>query len=125
VRAPIRRLARGAGLDGAILRQRYRDELRWQFGNPSREDLTLELWIEMIAELGLPQDMERTPVESSAIASVGYDASRQILELEYIDGDIYRYFEVPKALHRALLDAPSIGQFVNKEIKGAFTFEKV
>ncbi len=38
-------------LDIALLKQRYRDELRWQLGNPEREDLTLELWLEMISEL--------------------------------------------------------------------------
>ncbi len=122
-REDVRRLAQGPGLDIAILQQRYRDELRWQLGNPDREDLTLELWIEMITELR--GGMKRTPVDSSAIASVGYDESRQILELEYIDGDVYRYFDVPAALHRSLLDAPSIGQFVNTEIKGVFRYEKV
>lgn len=25
-------------------------ELRWQLGNPEREDLTLRLWLEMIGE---------------------------------------------------------------------------
>jgi len=50
-REDVRRLAQGPGLDVAILQQRYRDELRWQLGNPAREDLTLELWIEMITEL--------------------------------------------------------------------------
>ena len=50
-REDVRRLAQGPGLDVAILAQRYRDELRWQLGNPEREDLTLELWIEMIKEL--------------------------------------------------------------------------
>ena len=69
--------------------------------------------------------MERTPVDSSAVSSIGYDESRQTLELEYVDGDLYQHFDVPKALYRALLDAPSIGQFVNTEIKGTFRFEKV
>ena len=50
-REDVRRLAQGPGLKVAILEQRYRDELRWQLGNPEREDLTLELWIEMITEL--------------------------------------------------------------------------
>jgi hypothetical protein len=50
-REDVRRLAQGPGLDVAILEQRYRDELRWQLGNPAREDLTLGLWIEMITEL--------------------------------------------------------------------------
>jgi hypothetical protein len=50
-REDVRRLAQGPGLEIAILKQRYRDELRWQLANPEREDLTLELWIEMITEL--------------------------------------------------------------------------
>jgi len=69
--------------------------------------------------------MERAPVDSSAITSVGYDASRRTLELESVDGGVYQYFDVPKALHQALLDAPSIGQFVNTEIKDAFRYEKL
>jgi len=39
-------------LDLAILQRRYEKELRWQLGNPSRENLTLKLWIEMIEEEG-------------------------------------------------------------------------
>jgi hypothetical protein len=50
-REDVRRLAQGPGLDVATLEQRYRDELRWQLGNPEREDLTLELWLEMIKEV--------------------------------------------------------------------------
>jgi len=50
-REDVRRLAQGPGLEVAILEQRYRDELRFQLGSPEREDLTLELWIEMIKEL--------------------------------------------------------------------------
>jgi hypothetical protein len=32
------------------LKDRYQTELRWQLGNPEREDLTLNLWIEAIEE---------------------------------------------------------------------------
>jgi hypothetical protein len=32
------------------LKERYEKELRWQLGNPQREDLTLKLWTEMIEE---------------------------------------------------------------------------
>lgn len=44
-------LARGPGLDTEVLRSRYRDELRPTLGRPAREDLTLELWIDMILEV--------------------------------------------------------------------------
>jgi hypothetical protein len=38
-------------LEVQTLRDRYNKELRWQLGNPEREDLTLKLWIEMIEEV--------------------------------------------------------------------------
>ena len=51
-RDDVRHLARAIPLDLAILQRRYEKELRWQLGNPSRENLTLKLWIEMIEEEG-------------------------------------------------------------------------
>ncbi len=49
-RADVEAMAAGPGLDIAVLRQRYRDELRYKLGRPEREDLTLDLWSEMIEE---------------------------------------------------------------------------
>ena len=43
-------LARAVPLDLDVLKERYHKELRWQMGNPEREDLTLRLWIEVIEE---------------------------------------------------------------------------
>lgn len=43
-------LARTARLDVDVLRNRYETELRPYLGRPEREDLTLNLWIEMIQE---------------------------------------------------------------------------
>ena len=49
-RDDVKHLARSVPLDLAVLKERYEKELRWQLGNPEREDLTLKLWIEMIEE---------------------------------------------------------------------------
>lgn len=49
-RDDVKHLARAIPLDLEILKGRYAKELRWQLGNPTREDLTLKLWIEMIEE---------------------------------------------------------------------------
>src|SRR5437773_2567476 len=49
-RDDVRHLARFVPRDLEILKERYGRELRWQLGNPEREDLTLKLWIEMIEE---------------------------------------------------------------------------
>jgi hypothetical protein len=49
-RDDVKHLAGAIPLDLEILKERYAKELRWQLGNPEREDLTLRLWIEMIEE---------------------------------------------------------------------------
>lgn len=44
-RDDVRWLARNIPLDPAVLRERYTAELRLYLGNPSREDLTMKLWL--------------------------------------------------------------------------------
>lgn len=46
----VKHLARVVPLDLAVLRRRYEQELRPHLGRPEREDLTLQLWIDAIAE---------------------------------------------------------------------------
>jgi hypothetical protein len=50
-REDVALLARDVGLDVAVLRSRYKEELRPYLGVPGREDLTLSLWIEIIEEV--------------------------------------------------------------------------
>ena len=49
-RDDVRFLSRTVPLDPCIFEQRYREELRWQLGRPEREDLTMQLWMEMLKE---------------------------------------------------------------------------
>jgi Nucleotidyltransferase of unknown function (DUF6036) len=49
-RDDLRLLATAVPLDADVLRERYRRELRPLLGNPVREDLTLDLWLEIIEE---------------------------------------------------------------------------
>ena len=49
-RDDVMHLARIVPFDLEVLKDRYQKELRWQMGNPDREDLTLRLWIEAIEE---------------------------------------------------------------------------
>lgn len=64
--------------------------------------------------------MKRTPVESSAIASVGYDPATAMLEIEFIDGRVFLYRRVPAHIHAGLMAADSCGRYFNDEIKGVF-----
>jgi KTSC domain len=61
--------------------------------------------------------VHRLHVESSAVESVGYDAVRRTLEIEYAGGGVYRYLGVPLRAYALLLRADSIGAYVNRRIK--------
>ena len=49
-RADVEFLATAAPLDSSTLRDRYAREMRPYLARPEREDLTLELWLEIITE---------------------------------------------------------------------------
>ena len=59
----------------------------------------------------------REPVHSSAIAKVGYSKRRHILEIEFVNGAIYRYFDVPRPLYRDLMSAESKARFYDLNIR--------
>jgi len=49
--------------------------------------------------------------------SVGYDFETRVLEIEFIDGAIYQYFDVPEEIYQGLLNAESKGRYFNLVIK--------
>jgi hypothetical protein len=62
--------------------------------------------------------MQRVPVESSSIASIGYAPQRRVLELEFLQsGEVYQYFDVPAEEYAAFLDADSKGTYLNHVFK--------
>lgn len=69
--------------------------------------------------------MERKPVTSSNIASIGYDESTSTLEIEFLNNSIYQYFDVPQQIYQGLMQADSHGQFLAQNIKGVYRYSKV
>jgi hypothetical protein len=65
--------------------------------------------------------MEREAVISQAIKSVGYLAGT--LEIEFVHGQVYRYFLVPRGLFVELMQAESKGAFFNERIRDRFPTE--
>lgn len=70
--------------------------------------------------------MNRQSVESSNLASIGYDAANEILEIEFNHGGVYQYFDVPKNEYGALMYASSHGQYFDRHIKKAgYRYRKI
>jgi hypothetical protein len=57
------------------------------------------------------------PVESSAVARIGYDAGTEEAYVEYLGGGLYAYEGVPAEVFEELANAESKGTFVNAVIK--------
>lgn len=69
--------------------------------------------------------MKRTPVESSLVASAGYDPKSKILEIQFQSGKIYVYYDVPEEVFKELMEAGSVGSYFNAAIRGAFPYDRV
>jgi hypothetical protein len=62
--------------------------------------------------------MRRTSVDSTTIASIGYEPETRMLEIEFRQsGDIYLYSEVPVEEHATFLMAESKGTYLNQVFK--------
>lgn len=68
--------------------------------------------------------MIRKSVKSSNINAIGYDEKERILEIEFSNGGVYKYHEVPKEVYDKLLQSPSIGKAVWAEIRGRYRYSK-
>ncbi|HEU0207855.1 MAG TPA: KTSC domain-containing protein [Candidatus Udaeobacter sp.] len=62
----------------------------------------------------------REPVNSRAIAAIGYSKRLHALEIEFVNGAIYRYLDVPVALYNAIMAAKSKAQFYDRNVRGKF-----
>ncbi len=62
---------------------------------------------------------------SAVIASYDYDAVTETLTVHYQTGKVYAYFAVPEKVYRAMKATMYKGHFLNREIKGHYTFTEL
>lgn len=70
--------------------------------------------------------MNREIVRSKNLKSVGYNPIDSILEVEFHSGDVYHYFGIPLEIYNALINAPSKGKYLDRNvIKRRFAYKKL
>ncbi len=69
--------------------------------------------------------MNRTYLDSSNVASAGYDDQTCTLEIEFRNGGIYQYFDVPRPIYEQFIGAGSPGSFLHQQIRGVFRYARV
>ena len=69
--------------------------------------------------------MNRTPVESSNIADIGYEDTTMTLEIGFHNGTVYQYFDVPHSVFQEFMGADSKGTYLNANIKNVYRYAKL
>jgi len=70
----------------------------------------------------LPNDLA---MPSSVVAAIRYDANANTLRVIYVSGGVYDYKDVPEKIYSEMKAASSKGEFLNKQIKPKYKFEKI
>ena len=61
---------------------------------------------------------------SSNLASATYDPDTETLHVDFVSGDGYDYFNVPRATYRGLAQAPSAGSYFHRNIRQRYAYEQ-
>lgn len=67
--------------------------------------------------------MQMIPVDSSNLASVGYE--NRTLYIAFNSGGLYSYAGVPESIYQELLAALSKGKFFHAYIKGVYPYQRI
>jgi len=77
------------------------------------------------ARTAVTSHIPRESVTSKGIASIGYSKRLHILEIEFVNGAVYRYLQVAPSVHRDLMSADSKARYYDANIKGNYPSVRV
>lgn len=69
--------------------------------------------------------MKRKKVESSSLASIGYNKKTKTLEIEFNHGSIYAYYDVDEKTYEDLMNADSHGRYFNNSIRDDYDSDQL
>lgn len=67
----------------------------------------------------------RKPLKSSKLRAAGYDERGRVMEIEFVNGDIYEYKSVSPETYRQLMASPSPNSFFEDKIEEAFSGKRI
>lgn len=62
--------------------------------------------------------------DSSNIARFAYDDTNRVLKIEFRNGGVYDYFDVPEHVFESMRSASSKGQYLAHQIKGSYRYAR-
>jgi len=71
------------------------------------------------------ENMERELVDSSTVLSIGYEPTTSTLEVEFKNGGLYQYYNVPEPIYQQFMASDSKGKFLHAYIKPTYPCSRV
>jgi hypothetical protein len=69
--------------------------------------------------------MNRTAIASPGITQVGYEEGSEILEIEFVSGKIYQFYNVPLNLFSQLMDSSHKELYYETHILERFPYKRI
>lgn len=66
-----------------------------------------------------------TGFSSSNVARISFESSSLTLEVEFLNGSVYQYYNVPQNVWEDFKNAGSKGQFIHQNLKGLYRYARV
>lgn len=92
----------------------------------------LLLWLLCVSQSANPlpprfvvSHIPHAPVASTGIAAVGYSKRLHLLEIEFVNGAVYRYIKVEPAVYRELMVATSKARYYDANVRGKYLSVRV
>jgi hypothetical protein len=71
------------------------------------------------------RNLDWQPLESKLLAAAAHVASRRLLYLRFLSGEVYRYFTFPAERYQEFLDAESQGRYFLAHIRNQFPYQRL
>jgi len=68
------------------------------------------------------QSLAEYTLTTTSSSIVDFEYKSQVLKIDFMDGNSYEYFDVPKAVYVKLVNAESRGRFARRHIYNAFVY---
>lgn len=104
---------------------RFQDESRIEAEEKSKTIIEAYHFLVSIA----PETRAQTQADYTATTTLSniadFEYKQQVLKVTFLDGNVYEYFDVPRAVYTKFINADSPGRFARRHIFNEFVYRSV
>ena len=104
---------------------RFQDESRVEAEEKSKTIIEAYHFLVSIAPETRAQTLSDYTATTTLSNIADFEYKQQVLKVTFLDGNVYEYFDVPKAVYTKLINADSPGRFARRHIFNDFVYRSV